>query len=68
MFENWFRPASARDAQSAAPENEARESVFVKKKSGFSPLIALSLAGRAKWGPRDYAAMARCGVMRNAVV
>jgi HK97 family phage portal protein len=58
MFENWFRPARPREAQSALPE----------KKSGFSPLIALSLAGRAKWGARDYASLARNGVMRNAIV
>jgi HK97 family phage portal protein len=57
MFETWFRPASD------PVTKDARE-----KKSGFSPLIALSLAGRAKWGGRDYAALARQGVMRNAIV
>jgi HK97 family phage portal protein len=57
MFENWFRPAR-RGASKDVPE----------KKSGFSPLIALSLAGRAKWGARDYAGLARSGVMQNAIV
>jgi HK97 family phage portal protein len=30
-------------------------------------LIALTLAGRAEWGPRDYANLARTGVMGNAI-
>lgn len=33
-----------------------------------APLIALSLSGAARWGARDYAGLAREGVMRNAVV
>ncbi len=32
------------------------------------PLIALHLAGRAAWTPRDYAALAREGYQKNAVV
>jgi HK97 family phage portal protein len=32
------------------------------------PLIALSLASRARWSPRDYAGLAREGVMKNAIV
>ena len=32
-----------------------------------APLIALSLAGRASWGERSYAALAREGVMQNAI-
>ena len=31
-------------------------------------LIALELGGRARWTPRDYAALAREGYMRNAIV
>jgi HK97 family phage portal protein len=54
MFQNLFRPARA--AAPNAPEKKA-----------MPPLIALSLAGRASWGPRDYASLAREGVMRNAV-
>jgi phage portal protein BeeE len=33
-----------------------------------TPLIALSLAGAARWSPRDYTGLAREGVMRNAIV
>ncbi len=33
-----------------------------------APLIALTLAGRPQWGPRDYACLAREGVMQNAIV
>ncbi len=52
MFERWFRMGRAR---ARAPET----------KSG--PLIALQLGGQARWTPRDYAALAREGVMANAV-
>jgi HK97 family phage portal protein len=55
MFTDWFRPARTR-ALRHAPESKA-----------MPPLIALSLAGRASWGARDYASLARDGVMRNAV-
>ena len=54
MFQNLFRPA--RSSALNAPEKKA-----------MPPLIALSLAGRASWGPRDYASLAREGVMHNAV-
>jgi HK97 family phage portal protein len=37
-----------------------------ERKSGV-PLIALSLQGRARWASRDTAALARIGVMGNAV-
>lgn len=56
MFENWFRPAR-KDARNAAPETKAS-----------TPLIALSLAGRPSWSGRDYASLAKEGVMQNAVV
>jgi HK97 family phage portal protein len=42
----------------------------LEKKSAAPPLqnmIALSLQGRARWGARDAASLARLGVMRNAV-
>jgi HK97 family phage portal protein len=38
----------------------------LEKKSG-APLIALSLQGRARWGGRDAASLARIGVMQNAI-
>lgn len=38
----------------------------LEKKSG-APLIALSLQGRARWGGRDSASLARIGVMQNAI-
>jgi HK97 family phage portal protein len=53
MFERWFR-LSAR-AKRRAPEMKA------------VPLVALQLCGRASWTPRDYAALAREGVMSNAI-
>src|SRR5437868_4123944 len=53
MFERWMR--FSRRAQPRAPETKS------------VPLIALQLQGRASWTPRDYAALAREGVMANAV-
>jgi HK97 family phage portal protein len=38
------------------------------KASRTGTLIALQSAGRARWTPRDYAALAREGYMRNAIV
>src|SRR3954464_1507073 len=38
-----------------------------EKKSAM-PLIALQLMGQARWTPRNYASLARNGVMQNAVV
>jgi HK97 family phage portal protein len=44
---------------------------FLKKappeKKSSQPLIALSLQGRARWGGRDAASLARIGVMQNAI-
>jgi HK97 family phage portal protein len=51
-----------RRAAIAASDDGAPE-----RKSGTSPLVALSLNGRARWGGRDIASLARAGVMRNAV-
>ena len=56
MFNTWFRPARVRAQLLAAPETKATP-----------PLIALTLAGRACWGARSYAALAREGVMQNAI-
>jgi HK97 family phage portal protein len=53
MFERWFR--WERLAGRRAPETKA------------VPLVALQLQGCASWTPRDYAALAREGVMANAV-
>jgi HK97 family phage portal protein len=39
----------------------------LEKKSGGVPMIALSLQGRARWGGRDAASLARIGVMQNAI-
>jgi HK97 family phage portal protein len=38
-----------------------------RKRSATAPLIALHEAGRARWTPRNYAAMAREGFQGNAV-
>jgi HK97 family phage portal protein len=61
MFEFLTRPAR-RQARESVPGHNAPE-----MKSGSSPLIALSLAGRARWSPRDTASLARIGVMGNVV-
>jgi HK97 family phage portal protein len=53
MFERWF--PWERPARIRAPETKN------------APLIALQLSARAHWTPRDYAALAREGVMANAI-
>jgi HK97 family phage portal protein len=37
------------------------------EKKSMPPLVALTLGGRASWGARDYASLAREGVMQNAI-
>src|SRR5947208_14818593 len=39
-----------------------------QKASRTAQLIALQSGGRARWTPRDYAALAREGYVRNAIV
>lgn len=56
MFERLFRSPERR-AQNHAPETKSTP-----------PLIALQLVGGPRWSARDYASLARNGVMRNAVV
>ena len=58
MFEflNRRTPDRSASARAGAPEKKT------------APLIALSLGGRARWSPRDYAGLAREGVMKNAIV
>ena len=58
MFTTLFRPAKARARDATrAPES----------KSISPPMIALSLAGRPSWSKRDFANLAREGVMANAI-
>ena len=38
------------------------------KASRVGPLLAFPYVGKAVWTPRDYAALAREGFMRNAIV
>lgn len=58
MFTTLFRPAKARARDATrAPET----------KSISPPMIALSLAGRPSWSKRDFANLAREGVMANAI-
>src|SRR5437868_2449770 len=65
---NWFRPARVRDAFARPwPGSTRPPSSAAPEKKAMPPLIALSLAGRASWGPRDYASLAREGVMQNAI-
>lgn len=47
-------------------QNLFRASKPLEKKS-MPPLVALTLGGRASWGARDYASLAREGVMQNAI-
>ncbi|MBB4303772.1 HK97 family phage portal protein [Rhodobium orientis] len=58
-----LRPKN-KGADAAAVSPQVREA----KASRTGPLIALSSAGRPVWTPRDYAALAREGFSRNAVV
>ena len=39
-----------------------------EKASRTAQVIALQSAGRARWTPRDYAALAREGYVKNAIV
>ncbi|HEX3675437.1 MAG TPA: phage portal protein [Rhizomicrobium sp.] len=63
MFDNWFRPAGSRARDGVQPP----AIVAPERKGGSTPLIALSLAGRPSWSPRDFASLAREGVMQNAI-
>ncbi|HVV65990.1 MAG TPA: phage portal protein [Rhizomicrobium sp.] len=69
MFESWFRPARVREALARSWPGLTRPpgSAAPESKATTTPFIALSLAGRASWSPRDYAALAREGVMQNAI-
>ncbi len=67
MFQNWFRPARAGAVARAMAPMQTVQSPHAPETKAMPPLIALSLAGRASWGPRNYATLAREGVMQNAV-
>ena len=56
MFERFFRSLERR-ARANAPERKSTQ-----------PLVALQLMGGPRWSARDYASLARNGVMQNAVV
>lgn len=63
MFENFFRPAAKR--ASGGAQHHAIQAPEIK---AMSPLIALTLPGRApSWSPRDYQTLAREGMMANAI-
>lgn len=57
MFRRWFR--------SAAPEAPIARDL---KASRAQAAVAVYVAGRPVWTPRDYAALAREGFQKNAVV
>ena len=59
LFRGAFGPAS-KSAASSAPIPDT--------KSARQPLVALHLAGRASWSPRDYGGLAREGYQKNAIV
>ena len=48
-------------------ENLFRSLRAAPEKKSAPPLIALTLCSRAAWGARDYASLAREGVMQNAI-
>lgn len=54
-------------AKLAAMMGEGRMARREEKASRTGPLVALTLAGRAVWTPRDYASLARESFERNAV-
>jgi HK97 family phage portal protein len=63
MFESLFRPGKLRARDTARLPHRARA-----PETKASPLVALQLLGRApSWSPRDYATLAREGVMQNAI-
>ena len=51
-----------------APRESASASALEDKASKAGAIIALHSAGRPVWTPRTYAALARAGFMKNAVV
>ena len=51
-----------------APRERASASALEDKASKAGAIIALHSAGRPVWTPRTYAALARAGFMKNAVV
>ncbi len=55
----WLKERSPRPGGGAAPEGKA---------SKTGAIVALHTAGRPVWTPRTYAALARAGYMKNAVV
>jgi len=75
MFKFPFRPSpralragqasNSKRARAAASPSSRRAP---EMKAMNAPLIALSLAGRPRWGGRDYASLAKEGVMQNAIV
>ncbi len=68
MFKFPFRPSRARSRGQASALRGHRAPSRAPEVKAISPLIALSLAGRPQWGGRDYASLAREGVMKNAIV
>ena len=66
MFIPWFRPARVREIRHKVAGSSPAMDASPEQKA-MSPLIALSLAGRAFWGERNYACLAREGVMQNAI-
>ncbi len=49
-------------------KNPFRSAVPETKASRTAQVIALQTSGRARWTPRDYAALTREGYLKNAVV
>lgn len=63
-MKNWFRSESlaSKATTPSAPTTEA------KSVPAATPLVALTLPGRAHWTSRDYSTLARQGFQKNAIV
>ncbi|SER20131.1 phage portal protein, HK97 family [Faunimonas pinastri] len=59
-------PLGRQPPQTAAKERQSPQTEAKASRAG--PAIAVYSTGRALWTPRDYAALARAGYMRNPVV
>jgi len=62
-MKNLFRGAFGPAVKSASNAEQIPDT-----KSAHQPLVALHLAGRASWSPRDYGGLVREGYQKNAVV
>lgn len=65
-MKNWFRPAPQSSDQTFKEQKTLAPNAS-KSIGSSSPLIALQLAGKAIWTPRDFGALSRQGYQKNAI-